>query len=953
MKLTSLLSINLLAFLLIASIAAYAQKGGTVKGVITDKQTGETLPGATISKKGTSQGAVTDIYGSYSLYLPTGVQIVEVRYLGYGLVEQEVNIKPGDVVELNFALELDISTMAEIVVTAQAVGQAAAINQQINANTIVNVVSQDKIQELPDQNAAETLGRLSGISVRRDGGEGQQVVVRGLSPRFSSITINGERIPASGNDRSVDISMLSPDVLAGIEVFKALTPNLDADAIGGTVNFITKRAPDEPRASATAQYGYNALGNEWGQLRGSLTGSRRFFDNKLGLIVTGNYQRANRNEDTENFGWDESGIIIGPDGGEEAVFNLNSASLRRTFRDRFRYGGSATIDYQLGSKSRITLNSLLQYKVDEQTQYRTDYNQARTEYRHGISEQTERIVAANLSGEHSIYRGWKLEWRTSYNLNEGDRPLNHSMRFWDIGGSDGVYSRPDEIDLFVSRARDTLHVLEQSVLARVQNETQERKTENITAQADLTIPINITDKIGGSIRFGGKIRQDSRTSNETAFRRVGLEATQTFNWLDPEEYERNAGGNILINSFLAPVDQSDWDVSRFPFGVGRPDQLPGYYISDSEVTRFFTNYRDSIYDIDPQQDFRDYTVFDRISSGYLMATLKYNDFVTVVGGLRAENTYLEYTGFVGTAADIEEEGLLGGGLPDTTRTRSYLELFPQINVKIQPTNWFDIRVAATKSLTRPEFLQLVPWSRRNEFEKRIDQGNFDLEHTTAWNYDLFLSFYNDFGLLTVGGFYKELTNIDYNSNSRFTDEFGSLLNLFEPRNVEEVTTVQGIEVDMQLNFRFLPRPFDGIVMSANATFLESETQYPFLTVLQNPLRFVEDSRSAPLVGQPNSIWNLSLGYEKGGFTGRFSVVHQGETLRGINNIVQQDDLLDGRTTRLDLTFKQTLTENLKLYVNINNITNQAETRIRGPVDRLDERASVFGATADFGVQLRF
>ena len=935
--------LKVLIILLFLGFGVYAQKGGTVTGTVTDKLTDDPLPGATVSIKGTTQGVVTDLYGNFSLYIPNGSAIIEIRYIGYGTVEQEVTITDGKTQELDISLDLNSLLTEEIVITGQAVGQAAAINQQINANTIVNIVSQDKIRELPDQNAAETLGRLPGISVRRSGGEGNQVVMRGLSPRFSSITINGERIPASGNDRSVDISMMSPDVLAGIEVFKSLTPDKDADAIGGTVNFKTKRASEDPEFTGYFQYGYNALANEWGQIRTSATGSKRFLDGRVGVLVTGNYQKANRSQDSELLGWGGAQFL-----GDQRTYNLDNISLRRTFRNRYRYGGAATIDYEFSPQSRIVLNSLLQYRTDEEDQYISQYTQARTEYRHNMAEETERVVSTSLTGTHSFFKNWNLEWRASYNLNEGDRPLEHSMRFWDIGGSDGKFNTsPND---FFRRAVDTLHVLEQSLLARVQNIPRVRETENVTAQFDLTIPVTINDKIGGSIKFGGKFRQDSRLSNETGFLEVGMEnSAYGYSWLDPEQYERAPGGNVIINSFLSPLEQSDWNVSSFPFGVGSTEQLPGYHISASEVRNFYNQYRDSIYAIDPQRDFEDYTATDRITSGYLMGTLKYENLVTVVGGIRAENTYLRYNGFFGTAANVNDDGL-GGGLSDTTRTRSYLEWFPQVNVKIQPRKWFDVRLAATKSLTRPNFLQLVPFSRRNEFEKRLDRGNFDLQHTTAWNYDAFLSFYSDWGLLTVGGFYKELTNIDYQSNSRFDDEFGSTLNLFEPRNVEDITTVQGIETDLQLNFRFLPKPFDGILLSGNFTLLQSATNYPFLVSLRNPTRLVEEVREAPLVGQPNSIWNLSLGYEKGGFTGRFSVVHQDLVIDGIAR-EPQTDTFEGKTTRFDLTFKQAINDNLKLYVNFNNITNQAETQLL-TTDILTN-TTVFGATADFGFQLRF
>ncbi|MEM9673508.1 MAG: carboxypeptidase-like regulatory domain-containing protein, partial [Bacteroidota bacterium] len=275
------------------------QEYGTITGRVTDEQTGEPLPGATVTIRGTSIGSVTNLNGNYTLVqVPTGTQSVVISFLGYRDKVQEVDIKPNSTLSLNASLQPDITTMQEIVVTGQALGQQAAINQQLSSNTIVNVVSKERIEELPDQNAAESVGRLPGIAIERNAGEGQKVIVRGLSPRFNAITINGERIPSTDpQDRSVDLSMISPEQLAGIEVFKALTPDKDGDAIGGTVNFVVKRAPENWQGNVRAQTGYNSIANEWGQYRGNASLSNRFLDNKLGVLVTGNYQRANRSSD--------------------------------------------------------------------------------------------------------------------------------------------------------------------------------------------------------------------------------------------------------------------------------------------------------------------------------------------------------------------------------------------------------------------------------------------------------------------------------------------------------------------------------------------------------------------------------------------------------------------------------------------------------------------------------
>ncbi|MEM9895756.1 MAG: TonB-dependent receptor, partial [Bacteroidota bacterium] len=227
------------------------------------------------------------------------------------------------------------------------------------------------------------------------------------------------------------------------------------------------------------------------------------------------------------------------------------------------------------------------------------------------------------------------------------------------------------------------------------------------------------------------------------------------------------------------------------------------------------------------------------------------------------------------------------------------------------------------------------------------KGNFDLQHTIAWNYDAFLSFYNKQGfLITVGGFRKEIEDINFDRDSQeiIGDQSFSQQ---EPSNAEGIATVEGVEIEAQLNFRFLPAPFDGLLLSTNTSFIRTSTFYQQRQRLENPTRFVDSFIELPMIGQTDFIFNLSLGYERGGFTGRISYIQQGRTVREVEARAEETRY-DGGFNRVDLTFKQRISKNLRLYINMNNLTNQRDIREAGPFDtRIDE----FGMTADFGVQI--
>ncbi len=254
---------------IISSVAALKQKdaneaAGHVEGRVLDAISAQPLSFATVYVLGSNSGETTDLDGFYRLGgLPAGEHILIASYLGYESDTININIEDGATITQNFSLNLKGFLQETVIVTAQRQGQNAAINQQVKSNSIVNVVSAERIRELPDENAAESVGRLPGVGVSRSGGEGQRVNIRGLSPKFSAVNLDGIRIPATGqgrsvfniytragggsnpqvDDRSVDLSMISSEALAGIEVYKSLTPDQDGDAIGGSVNFVSARAP--------------------------------------------------------------------------------------------------------------------------------------------------------------------------------------------------------------------------------------------------------------------------------------------------------------------------------------------------------------------------------------------------------------------------------------------------------------------------------------------------------------------------------------------------------------------------------------------------------------------------------------------------------------------------------------------------------------------------------------
>ena len=171
----------LVTVLLISSIG-YSQKGN-LTGFVKDASNGDPLVGANVFIVGTSLGTAANEEGFYKLSdLNEGMYLVRAEYIGYVMMEDSVVITVDSEVNLDFMLNYTTIEGEEVTVTAQARGQMDAINKQLNSSSIVNIVSADRIQELPDANAAESVARVPGVSIIREGGEGNKVVIRGLSP---------------------------------------------------------------------------------------------------------------------------------------------------------------------------------------------------------------------------------------------------------------------------------------------------------------------------------------------------------------------------------------------------------------------------------------------------------------------------------------------------------------------------------------------------------------------------------------------------------------------------------------------------------------------------------------------------------------------------------------------------------------------------------------------------
>jgi TonB-dependent receptor len=941
--------LTILAVLL--PLVVYGQSGSVI-GQITDAASGEALPGATVAVRGTALGAATDVEGEYWMRsVPSGNRTITFSYVGYTSIDTVVAVPAGGSLRLNMALRSAVLRGDEVVITAQLEGQQKAINQQLSSNTIVNVVSAERIQELPDRNAAESLQRLPGIAVERNAGEGQKVIIRGLSPKFNSITVNGERIPSTDpNDRSVDLSMISPEMLAGIEVFKSLTPDKDGDAVGGTVNFVIAEARPDWHGNLRLQGGYSDHVGGVENFKGSASFSNRFLDSRLGVLITGNVERADRSSDVldGNYSFQRSQS----EGQEIGVHRVENMNLVHRVETRYRGGGSLTADYRLDNGS-ILLSSFLSSTSRDELRRRRRYrlSAAYTEYDYRERDVAVSLWTNSLSGKHN-FSAAQLTWRGSFSKTVTDVPREFNGRFRELAAFKSDLIDTEGPDLIPEGAKKNLDATWFKEMGFDSTKVDDR---DLTAQADLKFPIRLGNSVAGHVKLGAKHRDKDRNrdksrwwSDHFGINEIGAEYRE-----NPEafyrDFELDISRRILISNFTTDVDTvgSEFLDGRFEFGP----------TLDMEELLFFAETFEDRFIPEPTAILEVYTAGEAISAGYLMAELNLGPRVMILPGVRYEFTSTAYTSVFGRpgSSDDGQSGVVGRR--DTTGGQDYGEWLPMFHLRVKPADWFDVRLAATRTLSRPDYFNLVPWERIIFFESEVERGNSELRHATAWNYDAYLSFYNRWGLFTVGGFYKQVWDIDYIRSSRITEGELSGFMLTEPENALGRSEVIGVEFDIQTNLSWLPSPFDGIVLFMNYALIDSETPYPLLVVgPRSPdppflPTFIDTVRTGKMPGQADYLANAAIGYEKNGFSGRLSVVFQGESLQ----FVGTREELDGFTAsfaRWDLTVQQKLAAGLSLFGNVNNFTNRPEGAFLA-LEAFPTREEFFGWSADLGVRFTF
>ncbi|MBL6591492.1 MAG: carboxypeptidase-like regulatory domain-containing protein, partial [Flavobacteriaceae bacterium] len=351
----------ILSFITLLTVSFSISQTSSLKGRVLDNN-GFALPGATIQASPSGKAVVTDFNGFYSILSIEGEQTIKVSYIGFETVEESVTVEAGKTSTLDFTLDTAISELAEVVVSGYQSGIVKGLNKQKSDLNVTNVVSADQIGKFPDDNVGDVLKRIAGVSMQGDQGEARSIVMRGLGPGLNSVTLNGERIPsAEGDNRNVQLDLIPSAMVQTIEVNKTLTPDMEADAIGGSVNLITRSNPSGFRASITAAAGGQPIRTDGYNSNFALVIADKVSD-RFGYTLSSTIQTKDYGSDNIEFQWNDPA-----DWADDGA--IGEMDIRRYDVKRTRRSVSLNLDWNINQNNQIYFKSIYNHRDDWENRY--------------------------------------------------------------------------------------------------------------------------------------------------------------------------------------------------------------------------------------------------------------------------------------------------------------------------------------------------------------------------------------------------------------------------------------------------------------------------------------------------------------------------------------------------------------------------------------------------------
>lgn len=933
-----------------------------IKGKVLDADNDLPLVGANIYlKSDLTSGSVSDLDGNFVLTVRENEpDRLICEYLGYDTLSILIDSDSDFSQDLILSLKPSTFSLDLVEVTGEMEGTIRAFVQQKQAENIKNIVSAQQIASFPDMNAAEVMQRIPGVTLQRDQGDGRYVQLRGTPPELTNFNVNGEQIPSpEGNVRYVGMDIIPSDQIEFVEVTKVLTPDMDADGIGGSVNIKTKEALSEkPDIRATVAGGYTNLRGEpnyqvqfsYGQQTG-----------KLGFQINSSFFQNNQGADNLEYKYAKGPFFGSQDDGKDNYFvQYREVQLRHYNITRTRIGISPSFRYNLGQNSHLYLMGMYNSFSDAETRRRLIYDcddaLSETYYlfggiEHDVKDRIKKqeLGTLSLGGEHSIGKV-KLDYQIFYAYAQESEPDRLEAVFDSPGQAIAIdfdRSDPDYPVAVFPNPTNAVNVTryDEYELNELLLENSRITDENITPRFNIQIPYSFGTGNNGYLKFGSKLRmkkkrRDIRSQEYGAY----FEESKIYPGVGPPlslvDVSDGFIENDLINHgyLLEYMPSADLIRDFFEF-------YPQHFIFDKDATRI-------------NSFGEDYQANEKIFAGYGMFR---HDFerLMLLGGLRYERTKIDYSG----TRVVTDRGRFVD-TEDLNDQRTHTFWLPQVQLKYQLNDFVNIRSALTYSYSRPNFEDVLPY--REEDRDEVKFGNPDLRYPQSTNVDFLIERYFQKSIFSGGLFYKKIDDFIF-FYKRFAHEgdpkdYG-LVEITKAINGASAS-VYGAEFQAQFKFSGLPGFLKNFGVYTNYTYTYSDAEirkrfpanYSDAVVVfgQDDLDvFTSNSETEkiPLPGQAEHTANFALFYDSRKLFTRLTLNYQDDFLYRLGADPDLDEYYDA-SLRLDLTMNYFVTEQLKFFADFINLTNTPLKYYLGQTDRI-QKLEYYSWWCRAGVKLIF
>lgn len=790
-----------------------------------------------------------------------------------------------------------------IVVTSTPIqdAQAAALEQKRMSDNVLDIISSDSIGRFPDQNLAESLGRVSGLAIERDQGQARFINFRGAPFRYTVISFDGVSVPGAQNGRIPRFDSFPSAITREIQINKAVTPDMPGEAVAGLINIETFKPFDRGDGfhfSLEGGYGEQALGNVSIE---RTNGRLSYANDKFGVLIFGSRNKRGRITDNR-----ELDLMIDPETDGIIPNNLDFRSYRGKRVDN-AFGGN--IEIRATDTVRFFASSIYSEFIDDEERMQYDFDIADDDTP-GVS-----VVGAPVTpgtGYQPVVVIERLLQDGRYKASTFTNTIGVEFEAgdWDmeLRGNYTETRRRDFLPLPFSLGGTAAVSYDVTDVRQPILNLFETGTMNPITIADVSFPATVAAIFNSELEVDAyQVKFDAGRDITLFGRDTRIKAGFRIDFRDAK------GGEVLnIGGFPGGIDIQSFDTgvlwsSGFDNTIGGTDfdnigLLEAAVAAGLNIDLPFAD--DEIIDIE-----------ENIYAAYIMATTDFEWGNVVYGGR------LEFTDFTSSGT------ILVDGVPQAVENSDdYVRFLPSLHVNIDLTDDLILRIAGSTGLSRPTYTEARGSFAVDVTDREISGGNPNLKPEFAYGGDVSLEYYFAPGALaSVGGFVRWIDNVIYPDTTIIDDASALAPGIFAPG--EQVTynsffngengRIMGLEFALIGQATFLPSPFDGFGMSLNVTLLDSTFDAP-----------TRDA-SFSLPGTSDFVLNASLYYEKYGFSIRVNYQYRDDWLSTTEN----DSLTEfwEATDRLDASIRYTIPNantdmTITLFVDANNLTNERDVR---------------------------